>query len=82
VHHLAAAALGLRDVLRGDGDAGAARAHARRAAAGASALLDDAPGLSVSVLVGLIRSTAVDLLAALGVEGDEAIRQVRDHGRA
>jgi uncharacterized membrane protein YccC len=49
-----------------------ARDHALRAAALATAALERTGNLSVSVIVGQVRSTAVDLLRAVGLEGDAA----------
>jgi len=57
---------------------GAAHAAALRAAADASLALERSSGLSVSVLVGQVRSTATDLLRSLGF----APREARDAVRA
>jgi hypothetical protein len=38
----------------------------------ATKVLQDDPGLSVSVIVGQVRSTAIDLLRGSGMTGDEA----------
>ena len=38
--------------------------------------------MPVGVIVGQIRSTAVDLLRALGIERDEAVEHVRAAARA
>jgi uncharacterized membrane protein YccC len=46
--------------------------HALRAAALATAALERTGNLSVSVIVGQVRSTAVDLLRALGLDADAA----------
>ena len=52
-----------------------------RAAGRATLVLDEAPSLPVSVIVGQIRSTAVDLLRALGIERADAVRYVRTAAR-
>lgn len=57
-----------------------ARAHATRAAALATAALEDTANLSVSVIVGQVRSTAVDLLRGMGLAlpaAQEAVRAAR-----
>ena len=51
--------------------------HALHAAATATASLDDEPNLAVGVIVSIVRSSAVDLLRALGVERQEADAHVR-----
>jgi hypothetical protein len=38
----------------------------------ATRLLQDDPGLSISVIIGQVRSTAIDLLRGSGMTGDEA----------
>jgi hypothetical protein len=53
------------------------RAPALRAAARATRVLEGTANLSVSVIVGQVRSTATDLLAATGLEADEAADLVR-----
>ncbi|HST41758.1 MAG TPA: hypothetical protein VLK58_19720, partial [Conexibacter sp.] len=55
----------------------APRAAALRAAARATLVLERTGNMSVSVLVGQVRSTAVDLLRGLGLDGDEARAAVR-----
>jgi uncharacterized membrane protein YgaE (UPF0421/DUF939 family) len=50
----------------------AARRLALEAAVKATRLLQDDPGLSISVIVGQVRSTAIDLLRGSGMTGDEA----------
>ena len=50
----------------------ATRDLALRAAVEATRILQEDPGLSVSVIVGQVRSTAVDLLRGSGMTGDEA----------
>jgi uncharacterized membrane protein YgaE (UPF0421/DUF939 family) len=56
---------------------GAVREPAVRAARRASAVLEQTSNLSVSVIVGQIRSTAVDLLRSTGMEPDDARREIR-----
>jgi uncharacterized membrane protein YccC len=48
------------------------RDHALRAAALATSALEDDPGLTVSVMVGQVRSTAIDLLRGSGLSNEEA----------
>ncbi len=55
----------------------ASREAALRAAAKATAALEETSNLSVSVIVGQIRSAATDLLLGLGMTHDQAIDQVR-----
>jgi uncharacterized membrane protein YccC len=50
----------------------AARRLALEAATLATKALQDDPGLSISVIIGQVRSTAVDLLRGSGMTGDEA----------
>ena len=50
----------------------AARRLALEAATTATKALQDDPGLSISVIIGQVRSTAVDLLRGSGMTGDEA----------
>jgi len=52
------------------------RRLALKAAAAATAVLDEDPGLSVVVIVGQIRSTAVDLLRGSGMGNEEARRSL------
>ncbi|HEX4689243.1 MAG TPA: FUSC family protein [Solirubrobacteraceae bacterium] len=54
------------------GDLRAVRAPALRAAARATKVLDTTANMSVSVIVGQIRSTAMDLLTGTGMDPDEA----------
>ena len=74
VDELAAALEALAAELDGSGPEGAARDHALAAARLANAALvrDDA-GLQTAVLVGQVRSTAVDLLRGAGVAEDAAV---------
>jgi uncharacterized membrane protein YgaE (UPF0421/DUF939 family) len=81
VRDLAEAVRAFADVL--DEPETAARVHepALRAAAAATRVLERTGNLSVSVIVGQIRSTATDLLAATGMSQDEASEEVRRVGR-
>jgi uncharacterized membrane protein YgaE (UPF0421/DUF939 family) len=75
---LAAAVRALGDAIAaGDGFA-AVGEHAGRAAAIATRVLDGTTNLSVSVIVGQIRSTATDLLTGAGMSYDEATEAVRE----
>jgi uncharacterized membrane protein YccC len=74
----------LRDAVRSldpwlndPGRAAAVREPAVRAARRARAVLEQTTNLSVSVIVGQVRSTAVDLLRSTGMEPDEARRLIR-----
>jgi hypothetical protein len=72
------AAVGLLPSLLGGGtDDGEVVDHALHAATTATACLDDSQDLSISLIVGSIRSSAVDILRALGVERLEAAAHVR-----
>jgi hypothetical protein len=55
------------------------REHALRAAATATLVLEGTANLSVSVIVGQVRSTATDLLVGTGLDSSEAVDAV---GRA
>jgi len=62
----------------GDRDRAAAVVEpAVRAARTASAVLEQTTNLSVSVIVGQIRSTAVDLLRSTGMSPDDARARIR-----
>jgi uncharacterized membrane protein YgaE (UPF0421/DUF939 family) len=75
---LADAVRALGDVLdSGEGEE-RARDAAVRAAGRATLVLEETGNLSVSVLVGQIRSTAVDLLRGAGLDKDEGRAAVRD----
>jgi hypothetical protein len=54
------------------------REPALRAAATATDVLERTGNLSVSVIVGQVRSTAADLLAGTGLSYDEAAAAVRE----
>jgi Fusaric acid resistance protein-like len=77
LRELAAAVRALEPWLRDPGAVETVRHHATEAARRASAVLDQTANLSVSVIVGGVRSTAVDLLRGTGMERDLAVRLVR-----
>jgi uncharacterized membrane protein YgaE (UPF0421/DUF939 family) len=62
-------------------DFAAAREHAGRAAAISTLVLETTANLSVSVIVGQIRSTATDLMTGTGLSYDEATAAVREATR-
>jgi uncharacterized membrane protein YgaE (UPF0421/DUF939 family) len=47
------------------------------AAGGATRVLEQRPSLAVNVMIGQIRSIAADLLGALGIERQEAVKHIR-----
>jgi hypothetical protein len=53
-----------------------------RAARHASAVLEQTTNLSVSVIVGQVRSTAVDLLRSVGMAPEEARARIREGPQA
>jgi len=75
---LAEAVRGLAGALEDPERDGAVREPALRAAAQATLVLEATGNLSVSVIVGQIRSTAADLLAATGMSYDQSAGAVRD----
>jgi Fusaric acid resistance protein-like len=76
---LATAVRGLGRFLAGEEDAiDDARAGAIRAAGDATHVLEQTGNLSVSVIVGQVRSTAVDLLRGLGMDRDAGREAVRE----
>jgi uncharacterized membrane protein YgaE (UPF0421/DUF939 family) len=75
---LAAAVRALAVALESDLDFGAAREHAGRAAGIATLVLEATANLSVSVIVGQIRSTATDLMTGTGLSYDAATAAVRE----
>jgi uncharacterized membrane protein YgaE (UPF0421/DUF939 family) len=81
VRDLAAAVRALGPVLGGDAPARELREPALRAAGRASAVLERTGNLSVSVIVGQVRSTAVDLLAGSGLGYEAAAAAVRRAAR-
>ncbi len=74
---LAQAVRALAGALAGDQDFEDVREPALRAAATATVVLDSTANLSVSVIVGQIRSTATDLLTGTGMTYEEAVDAVR-----
>ena len=77
LRELAAAVRALGPALDDVGGAPAVHRAALSAAAEASLVLERTGNLSVSVIVGQIRSTAADLLTATGLTYDEAAEAVR-----
>jgi uncharacterized membrane protein YgaE (UPF0421/DUF939 family) len=75
---LAVAVRALDDALDGKGNADAVREPALRAATRATLVLQQTGNMSVSVIVGQVRSIATDLLAGTGIEPDEAAAAVRE----
>jgi uncharacterized membrane protein YgaE (UPF0421/DUF939 family) len=73
---LAAAVRAVDGAIAQGGDVETVRAPAMRAAARASHVLETTTNMSVSVIVGQIRSTATDLLTGTGMEADEAAEAV------
>lgn len=63
--------------LQDAGEPEATRAHAIQAAHRAGEVLDQTANLSVSVIVGAVRSAAVDLIRGTGLSRDEALTLVR-----
>jgi uncharacterized membrane protein YgaE (UPF0421/DUF939 family) len=81
LHDLAAAVRALEAALEDETQVQTVRDAALRAAARATRVLEGTGNLSVSVLVGQVRSTAVDLLRGTGMSYDEAARAVRRAAR-
>ena len=77
VRELAAAVRALADALEQRGSMARVRDHALRAAAIATQVLENTGNLSVSVIVGQVRSTATDLLVGTGMGSEEAAEAVR-----
>jgi len=82
VRDLAAAVRALHRALDGEAPVQDARQPAADAARRATAVLEQTGNLSVSVLVGQVRSTAVDVLRGTGLSRDEAQALVRGPVRA
>lgn len=81
--HLSGAFRELDQVMMGQAAPEAAHREALEAARLASAVLDTPHHLTSSVMVGQVRSAAVDILRATGVKQREAIRQLEEAaGRA
>src|SRR3954470_7667440 len=78
IRDLAEAVARLRDALAEPDRADAVRAPALRAAARATLVLEATGHLSVTVVVGQVRSTAVDLLRGSGLTYEEAAELVRE----
>jgi uncharacterized membrane protein YgaE (UPF0421/DUF939 family) len=78
VRDLAEAVSRLRDALADPDRADAVRSPALRAAARATLVLEQTGNLSVTVVVGQVRSTAVDLLRGSGLSYEEAAELVRE----
>jgi uncharacterized membrane protein YgaE (UPF0421/DUF939 family) len=77
VRDLAAAVRAFPDAIDHPERVDRVRASALRAAATATRVLDETGNLSVSVIVGQVRSTATDLLAGTGLGADRAADEVR-----
>ena len=77
LRELAAAVRALGAQLDDPDRAGAVRGPALRAAGKATLVLERTGNMSVSVIVGQVRSTAVDLLRGSGMSYDEAAEAVR-----
>src|SRR5919108_174797 len=77
VHDLAEAVRAFADALEHPDHAGRVREPALRAAATATLVLERTGNLSVSVIVGQVRSTATDLLTGVGMDNDDAADAVR-----
>jgi hypothetical protein len=78
LREMAAAVRGVDPWLHDQSNVEESRTHAVAAAQLASAVLEQTANLSVSVIVGGVRSAAVDLLRATGLDREEAVRRVRE----
>jgi uncharacterized membrane protein YccC len=76
VRDLAAAVRALAAALERGESTDPVREHALGAAATATMVLEGTANLSVSVIVGQIRSTANDLLVGIGMSGNEAVEAI------
>ena len=76
IRDLAAAVRAAGDTLDDPGAVERVRRHALAAAATATQVLENTGNLSVSVIVGQVRSTATDLLAGTGMSPSEAVEEV------
>ena len=76
VRDLASAVRAMAEAIERPDRAESVREPALRAAATATRVLEDTGNLSVSVIVGQVRSTATDLLAGSGMETDAAAEDV------
>ena len=81
VRDLAEAVSALRVALDDPEQADAVRTPALHAAATATRVLEETGNLSVTVVVGQVRSTAVDLLRGSGLTYEEASSLVREAAR-
>jgi|FLOH01.1.fsa_nt_gi uncharacterized membrane protein YgaE (UPF0421/DUF939 family) len=77
IRDLAASVNSLDSHLGGSPGHSAARESALRAAARASAALEETSNLSVNMIVGQVLSTATDLLLGLGLSREDALEEVR-----
>ena len=77
IRELAVAVRGLERALDTDADDEAVRRATREAAVHASVSLEGGGGFAIGVLVGQVRSIAMDLLRALGVERSDAVALLR-----
>jgi uncharacterized membrane protein YgaE (UPF0421/DUF939 family) len=82
VRDLAEACIALREALVDPEKADAVRTPAVHAAATATRVLEETGNLSVTVVVGQVRSTAVDLLRGSGLTYEQANTLVREAVRA
>jgi uncharacterized membrane protein YgaE (UPF0421/DUF939 family) len=81
IRDLAEACLGLQEALADPDRVAAVRTPALRAAAAATRVLEETGNLSVTVVVGQVRSTAVDLMRGSGLTYEEAATLVREAAR-
>jgi uncharacterized membrane protein YgaE (UPF0421/DUF939 family) len=81
IRDLAEAVSALREALADPDRSDAVRAPALRAAARATRVLEETGNLSVTVVVGQVRSTAVDLLRGSGLTYEQAAGLVREAAR-
>ena len=81
IRDLAEAVSALREARADPDRSDAVRAPALRAAARATRVLEDTGNLSVTVIVGQVRSTAVDLLRGSGLTYEQAAGLVREAAR-
>ena len=81
IRDLAEAVSALREALDDPDRSDAVRAPALRAAARATRVLEETGNLSVTVVVGQVRSTAVDLLRGSGLTYEQAAGLVREAAR-
>ena len=77
IEELATAVRALAGALESGENFEAVREPALRAAATATKVLDGTTNMSVSVIVGQMRSTATDLLTGIGYSYEEAAEAVR-----